>query len=72
MPNTGDPVVTSKPKLVLAAAGIQHVLANKAIIVDGSCNAPCTLKASATVSLPGASRALKLRGVSRRRQAASR
>ena len=51
--------------MLLAAAGIQHVLANKAIIVVGSCNAPCTLKASATVSLPGASRALKLRSVSR-------
>ena len=65
VPNTVTPVVKSKPNLLLAAAGIQHVLANKAIIVVGSCNAPCTLKASATVSLPGASRALKLRGVSR-------
>ena len=39
------------------------------MIVLASCAAPCTLTASATVSLAGASRSLKLRGIVR--QAAS-
>jgi hypothetical protein len=36
------------------------------VIVHASCAAPCTLTASAKVSLAGASRALKLRGIVRK------
>ncbi len=55
----------TNPVLALAVAGTQRVLAKKAIVVHGSCAASCTLKASATVTLAGASRALKLRAVTR-------
>jgi hypothetical protein len=51
--------------LVLAAAGTQHVLRQRGVIVHASCAGSCTLSASATVTLPGASRALKLRGITR-------
>jgi glucose/arabinose dehydrogenase/PKD repeat protein len=55
----------SGPVLVLAAAGTQHVLRQRGVIVNASCAGSCTLSASATVTLPGASRALKLRGITR-------
>ena len=44
------------PSLALVAAGTQHVLAQRGVIVLASCAAPCTLSATATVSLAGASR----------------
>ena len=52
------------PTLVLAAARTQHLLGKRTIEVHGGCLSACTLKATATVSLPGASKSLKLRGVS--------
>ena len=60
-PVTGGTV----PSLALVAAGTQRVLAQRGVIVLASCGAPCTLSASAKVSLAGASRALKLRGIVR-------
>jgi glucose/arabinose dehydrogenase/PKD repeat protein len=55
----------SGPILVLAAAGTQHVLRQRGVIVHASCAGSCTLSAAATVTLPGASRSLKLRGITR-------
>ena len=67
LPLTGvnAPVTGAKgPILVLAAAGTQHLLGKRSIQVHGGCLSACTLKATATVSLPGASKSLKLRGIS--------
>jgi glucose/arabinose dehydrogenase len=59
------PVASNQgPTLVLAAARTQHLLGKRSIEVHGGCLTACTLKATATVSLPGASKSLKLRGVS--------
>ena len=58
-------IVRTKPVLALAAADTQRVLRRKAIVVQAGCAATCTLTASATVSLAGASRSLKLRAVTR-------
>jgi hypothetical protein len=66
LPTTGvNPQVrgATGPTLVLAAARTQHLL-KRSIEVQGGCLSACTLKATATVSLPGASKSLKLRGVS--------
>jgi hypothetical protein len=57
--------VQSDPVLALSTSSTQRVFGGKAIVVHASCASACTLKASATVSLPGASRSLKLRGVTR-------
>jgi glucose/arabinose dehydrogenase/PKD repeat protein len=66
VPDLGAPVVSvNKPTLAVVAARTQRVLTKRAIVVLGSCASTCTLKATAKVSLPGASRALKLRGISR-------
>ena len=64
MPLTA-PVPTGGPTLALLAAGKQKVLKQRGVIVFASCGSPCTLTASAKVSLAGASRALKLRGIVR-------
>jgi hypothetical protein len=70
VPSLAAPVTGTKaPTLALRAAGTQKVLKQRGVIVRASCGSPCTLTASATVSLAGASRALKLRGIVR--QAAS-
>jgi hypothetical protein len=70
VPSLTAPVtVTKAPTLALLAARTQKVLKQRGVIVRASCAAPCTLTASATVSLAGASRSLKLRGIVR--QAAS-
>jgi hypothetical protein len=53
------------PTLALLAAGTQRVLAQHGIVVLASCAGTCTLSASAKVSLAGASRSLKLRGIVR-------
>jgi glucose/arabinose dehydrogenase len=64
-PSLGAPVTGAKgPTLVLAAARTQHLLGKRAIEVHGGCLSACTLKATATISLPGASKSLKLRGIS--------
>ena len=52
------------PTLVLAAARTQHLLGKRSIEVQGGCLSTCTMKATATLSFPGASKSLKLRGVS--------
>ncbi len=66
-PILGGPVAGAKgPTLVLAAARTQHLLGKRSIEVHGGCLAACTLKATATISLPGASKSLKLRGISRK------
>lgn len=67
LPTTGvNPPVrgATGPSLVLAAARTQHLRGKRSIEVQGGCLSACTLKATATVSLPGASKSLKLRGVS--------
>ena len=66
-PITNTPVVTGAkaPILVLTAPRTQHVRGKRSIEVYGGCVAACSLKATATVSLPGASKALKLRGITR-------
>jgi hypothetical protein len=69
VPSLTAPVTGSKPTLALVAARTQKVLKQGGVIVLARCAAPCTLTASATVSLAGASRSLKLRGIVR--QAAS-
>jgi hypothetical protein len=69
VPSLTAPVGATAPTLALLAAGTQKVLKQRGVIVLASCAAPCTLTASATVSLAGASRSLKLRGIVR--QAAS-
>ncbi|HZO58093.1 MAG TPA: PQQ-dependent sugar dehydrogenase [Solirubrobacterales bacterium] len=52
------------PVLIVAAARTQHLTGHRSIEVHGGCVAACTLKATAKVSLPGASKTLKLRGTS--------
>ncbi len=66
LPTTGvNPTVKGAgPTLVLVAARTQHLVDTRSIEVHGGCLSACTLKATATVSLPGASRSLKLRGAS--------
>jgi PKD repeat protein len=67
LPSLSAPVTGAKgPTLVLSAVRTQHLLGSKSIEVHGGCVSACTLKATATVSLPGASKSLKLRGVSRK------
>ena len=67
VPSLTAPVTGNKaPTLALLAAGTQKVLKQRGVIVLASCGAPCTLTASATVSLAGASRSLKLRSIVRR------
>jgi glucose/arabinose dehydrogenase/PKD repeat protein len=68
-PTLTAPVTGTAPTLALVAARTQKVLKQRGVIVRASCSSPCTLTASATVSLAGASRSLKLRGIVR--QAAS-
>ena len=66
MPKLTAPVTgVNTPTLAVVAASTQRVLAKRGVVVLGSCAATCTMKATAKVSLPGASRTLKLRGVSR-------
>jgi PKD repeat protein len=65
VPSLTAPVTGGAPALALVAARTQKVLKQRGVIVLASCAAPCTLKASATVSLAGVSRSLKLRGVVR-------
>jgi hypothetical protein len=69
VPSLTSPVTGTAPTLALLAAGTQKVLRQRGVVVLASCGSPCTLTASATVSLAGASRSLKLRGIVR--QAAS-
>jgi glucose/arabinose dehydrogenase/PKD repeat protein len=65
VPSLNAPVTGNAPALALLAAGTQKVLKQRGVIVLASCATPCTLTASATVSLAGASRSLKLRGIVR-------
>jgi PKD repeat protein len=64
VPNLKAPV-TGAPTLALVAAGTQRVLKQRGVVVFASCAGPCTLSASAKVSLAGASRSLKLRSIVR-------
>jgi PKD repeat protein len=66
VPTLTAPVSTGGPTLALLAAGAQKVLKQRGVIVLASCGSPCTLSASAKVSLAGASRALKLRSIVRK------
>jgi PKD repeat protein len=63
-PSATTPIAKSGPVLILAAARTQHVRGHRSIEVHGGCVAACTLKATAKVSLAGASKTLKLRGSS--------
>jgi PKD repeat protein len=69
VPSLTAPVTGTAPTLALVAPRTQKVLKQRGVIVLASCSSPCTLRASATVTLAGASRSLKLRGIVR--QAAS-
>ncbi|MGH2980076.1 MAG: PQQ-dependent sugar dehydrogenase [Solirubrobacterales bacterium] len=67
VPSLTAPVTGGRaPSLALAAARKQRVLRRRGVVVVASCAAPCVLTASAKVSLSGASRALRLRGVVRK------
>ena len=60
------------PRLRVRAPRRQRVLRQRGVVVAASANEPATARLSGTVTVPGAGRALRLRGVSRRLTVAGR
>lgn len=72
LPDPAVPAAPVAPRLSTAISARQRVVKQKGVLLKAGCDEACTLRASATVSIPGASAVYRLAPVSRRLAAGKR